>query len=301
MIVTRFAPSPSGHLHLGHAHAALVAWDRARAGGGRFLLRMEDIDVGRCRPEFEQDIIDDLAWLGEGLEDFTWQQPVRRQSDCLEDYAAALARLDGMGLLYPCFCTRAHIRAEIEGAASAPHGSPHGPDGPLYPGTCRGLGGEERQARREGGESYALRLDMAKAVEMAGARMREVKEDGGLEWRDLGRDDEGKGVIAARPEIHGDVVLARKDIATSYHLSVTVDDHVQGVSLVTRGEDLFDATHLHRLLQALLGLDVPDYHHHRLITGADGKRLATRDQAASLRGLREGGVTPAEARKMAGF
>jgi glutamyl-Q tRNA(Asp) synthetase len=314
--VTRFAPSPSGHLHLGHAHAALFAWGRARAAGGRFLLRMEDIDAGRCRAEFEDDLVDDLAWLGSGLssglssglENFQWEQPVRRQSDCLDDYAEALARLDGMGLLYPCFCSRAEIRAEIEAAVSAPHGHPHGlphgPDGPLYPGLCLGLGAEERQARQRGGESYALRLDMAKAikqaVEMAGAGM----DGGGLEWRDLGKGagkGAGKGLIAARPEIHGDVVLARKDIATSYHLAVTLDDHIQGVTLVTRGEDLFDATHLHRLLQALLGLNVPDYHHHGLITGPDGKRLATRDRAATLRGLREDGVTPEAARKMAGF
>ena len=286
--VTRFAPSPTGHLHLGHAHAALFAWDQAHARGGRFLLRVEDIDKGRCRAEFESDLLDDLVWLGEGLDGFGWEQPLRRQSDCMADYEQALARLDHMGLLYPCFCTRTEIRAEIEAAVSAPHG----PDGPLYPGLCRGLGPEQRQARRQGGESYALRLDMAKAITLAG----KMAGGGGLEWQDV-----GKGVIAARPELHGDVVLARKDVATSYHLAVTIDDHNQEVSLVTRGEDLFAATHVHRLLQALLGLNVPDYHHHGLIVGPGGQRLAKRDRAATLRALREDGVTPAAAREMAGF
>ena len=286
--VTRFAPSPTGHLHLGHAHAALFAWDQARTRSGQFLLRVEDIDKGRCRAKFENHLLDDLAWLGEGLDGFGWEQPLRRQSDCMADYEQALARLDHMGLLYPCFCTRTEIRAEIEAAVSAPHG----PDGPLYPGLCRGLGPEQRQARRQGGESYALRLDMAKAITLAG----KMAGGGGLEWQDV-----GKGVIAARPELHGDVVLARKDVATSYHLAVTIDDHNQEVSLVTRGEDLFAATHVHRLLQALLGLNVPDYHHHGLIVGPGGQRLAKRDRAATLRALREDGVTPAAAREMAGF
>jgi glutamyl-Q tRNA(Asp) synthetase len=292
--VTRFAPSPTGHLHLGHAHAALFAWRKVRKCGGRFLLRIEDIDMKRCRPEFERDLMVDLAWLGEGLNEFSWEQPVRRQSDCLADYAQALVRLEGMGLLYPCFCTRAQIRAEIGQAVTASHG----PDGPLYPGLCRGLGLKEQAARREGGESYALRLDMAKAIKLA-TEMEEERETGKgglLKWRDA-----VKGVIAARPGVHGDVVLARKDIATSYHLAVTLDDHSQGVTLVTRGEDLFAATHVHRLLQALLGLYVPDYHHHGLIMGPDGQRLAKRDKAATLRELREDGVTPVEARKMAGF
>ena len=302
LTVTRFAPSPTGHLHLGHAHAALFAWEQARARGGRFLLRIEDIDARRCRRQFEDDLLSDLAWLGEGLgegpskgmEGFGWEEPPRRQSECLAEYASALARLEGMGLLYPCFCTRAEIRAEIEQAVVATHGSPHGLDGPLYPGTCRRLGAEEQQARREGGDSYALRLDMAKAVEMAGGT--EGGGGSGLEWRDV-----IKGVVTARPKVHGDVVLARKDIATSYHLAVTLDDHSQGVTLVTRGEDLFAATHVHRLLQALLGLYVPGYHHHGLIMGPDGQRLAKRNKAATLRELREDGVTPVEARKMAGF
>jgi glutamyl-Q tRNA(Asp) synthetase len=301
LTVTRFAPSPTGHLHLGHAHAALFAWNQAR-GGGRFLLRIEDIDVRRCRRQFEDDLLSDLAWLGEGLskgmEGFGWEEPLRRQSECLAEYASALAQLEEMKLLYPCFCTRTEIRAEIEQAVVAPHGPPHGPDGPLYPGTCRGLGAKEQQARREGGDSYALRLDMDKAVEMATkmAGGTEGSGEGGLEWRDV-----MKGVVTARPEIHGDVVLARKDVATSYHLAVTLDDHIQEVSLVTRGEDLFATTHVHRLLQALLGLNVPDYHHHDLITGDDGIRLAKRDKAATLRRLREGGITPAAVRKMAGF
>ena len=288
--ITRFAPSPTGHLHLGHAHAALFAWREAYDRGGHFLLRIEDIDRDRCRPEFERDLLADLSWLGEELEGFGWEQPVRRQSDCLDDYAQALARLEEMGLLYPCLCTRAHIRAEVEQAVAAPHG----PDGPLYPGLCRGMAPEERAARREGGESYALRLDVAKAVKLA--MEMEAGKDGPLEWRDV-----VKGIVVAQPRIHGDVVLARKDVATSYHLAVTLDDHIQGVNLVTRGEDLFSATHVHRLLQALLGLDVPDYHHHGLITGPDDRRLAKRDKAATLHGLRESSVTPAEVRKMAGF
>lgn len=271
--VTRFAPSPSGYLHLGHAHSALFA--RARAGGGRFLLRIEDIDAGRCRPEFEAAILEDLAWLG-----LRWEQDVRRQSAHMDDYAKALATLDRGGLVYPCFCTRAEIRAEIARSGAAPHG----PEGPLYPGTCRGLAGAAE--RVAAGEAHALRLDTARAAAAAGP----------LAWHDRKR-----GRVEARPELFGDVVLARKDTPTSYHLAVTVDDHLQGVSLVTRGEDLFEATHIHRLLQALLGLETPDYWHHRLLTDETGQRLAKRHDALSIRALRERGHTAAEVREMAGF
>ncbi|MGQ0662253.1 MAG: tRNA glutamyl-Q(34) synthetase GluQRS [Pseudomonadota bacterium] len=275
--VTRFAPSPTGRLHLGHAHAALFAAALARRAGGRFLLRIEDIDAGRCRPEFESGILEDLAWLG-----LDWQRPVRRQSEHMADYASALHRLADDGLLYPCFCTRAEIRAEIAGASAAPHG----PDGPVYPGTCRALSASERAARQAAGLGFALRLDTRKAVARSGP----------LAWHDLAR-----GTVAADPLAWGDVVLARKDIPASYHLAVSLDDHLQGVTLVTRGADLFAATHIHRLLQALLGLSRPAYHHHALIDGPDGERLAKRSGALTLKGLREAGKTPAQVRAMAGY
>lgn len=276
-IVTRFAPSPTGHLHLGHAHSALFGWRAAKASGGRFLLRIEDIDRQRCRPEFERDLLEDLAWLG-----LDWEQPVRRQSDHFDDYRSALARLQDMGVVYPCFCTRKDIAAEIARAGHAPHG----PDGPLYPGLCRTLPPAVRADRVAAGEAYALRLDVAAAKAIAGP----------LRWH-----DRAQGWQEATPEILGDVVLARKDTPTSYHLSVTVDDHLQGVTLVTRGEDLFFATHLHRLLQALLRFDPPDHHHHGLLRNEQGERLAKRDRAKTLRSLREAGVRPEEVRAMAGF
>ncbi|MCW9001163.1 MAG: tRNA glutamyl-Q(34) synthetase GluQRS [Rhodospirillales bacterium] len=275
--ITRFAPSPSGFLHLGHAFSALFAENEARLTKGRFLLRIEDIDPGRCRPAFEGAIFDDLSWLG-----LEWETPVRRQSDHMADYRAALDRLDGMGLLYPCFCTRKEIQHEIAHAGRAPHG----PDGPLYPGTCRHLHADVRQKSIAAGTPYALRLDMAKA---------EAAIDGPLYWTDRDR-----GTQRADPAAFGDVVLARKDIPTSYHLAVTVDDALQGVTLVTRGEDLLPATHVHRLLQELLGLPIPEYRHHHLLTGPDGKRFAKRDKAQTIRALREEGRTPAEVRRMAG-
>jgi glutamyl-Q tRNA(Asp) synthetase len=272
--VARFAPSPTGLLHLGHAYSAWVGWRAARAAGGRFLLRIEDIDADRCRPEFEDAICEDLAWLG-----LDWDGPVWRQSARMPEYAAALERLQGMGLLYPCFCSRKDIRAEIARIA----GAPHGPDGPLYPGTCRRLGAAERAARLAAGVPHALRLDVARASARASARA------GPLTWH-----DRAAGRQRARPETLGDAVLARRDLATSYHLSVVVDDAAQGVTLVTRGLDLFHATHMHRLLQALLGLPEPEYLHHRLLTDAAGQRLAKRTDAASIRALREAGRTPAE-------
>ena len=273
-VVTRFAPSPTGYLHLGHAYSALFAEALARESGGRFVLRIEDIDRGRCRPEFEDAIYEDLDWLGLG-----WETPVRRQSDHMEDYAQALWRLGA--LLYPCFCTRKEIMAEIAGAAHAPHG----PDGALYPGTCRRMDSGERARLMATGLPYALRLDM-------GAAMAAVP---GLTWRDRER-----GTTEADGRPFGDVVLARKDTPTSYHLAVTLDDHTQGVSLVTRGQDLFAATHIHRLLQGLLGLDTPDYHHHRLLCGPSGRRLAKRDQALTIRALRRSGKSAADVRALAG-
>lgn len=266
---TRTAPSPTGRLHLGHAYSALFAYEAAR--GGRFLLRIEDIDRQRCRPEFEAGIVEDLAWLG-----LRWETPVRRQSEHLAEYAEAVARLRGLGLVYPCFCTRAEIAQSGQ--------APHGPDGPVYPGTCRGLDAAVREERIAAGTPYALRLDMSEALARAGR----------LDWR-----DRAHGLVPATPGIFGDVVIARKDIPTSYHLSVTFDDHLQGVTLVTRGEDLFDSTHVHRLLQALLGLATPEYHHHPLVLGPDGRRLAKRAAAPTLRSLREAGHSPEDVRRMA--
>lgn len=252
-MTTRFAPSPTGALHLGHALSAVKAHALARAANGRFLLRIEDIDGARSRPEHVEGILRDLEWLGIG-----WDGPVVFQSERLDLYEAALAKLDAPGLIYRCWCTR----AEIAGAASAPHGD----EGPVYPGTCRG--------RSAGEGPYCWRLDMAKAVAAAGL----------LTWRDHGV------VVAADPARFGDVVLARKDAPSSYHLAVTVDDAAQGVTHIVRGRDLFSATHVHRLLQALLDLPTPDYAHHPLIVGVDGERLAKRHGAPTLAGMREAGV-----------
>lgn len=275
MPVTRFAPSPTGHLHLGSVYSALFACRLARQAGGRFLVRMEDIDQSRCKPEHAARILDDLAWLG-----LDWDGEVRYQSVHFADYRAALARLDAMGLLYPCFCTRAQIAAEIEAAG----GAPHGPDGPLYPGICRGLPRAEAEARIAAGEQPARRLDMARAAEKVGP----------LTFR-----DRGQGMLACEPLRFGDVVLARKDSPTSYHLAVTVDDALQGVTLVTRGEDLLHATDVHRLLQALLGLPEPEYWHHALLLGSDGKRFAKRDRSVSVPDLRAAGKSAAEVLAMA--
>ncbi len=263
-IVTRFAPSPTGRLHLGHAYSAMLAHDFARAKGGRFVLRIEDIDAGRCREEHVQGIFDDLRWLG-----LEWDGAVVRQSTRLPLYAEALSQLRGMGLLYPCFCTRRDIAA----SASAPQG----PEGPVYPGTCRALDAAAR-ARRTASEPHCWRLDMAAAVARGGP----------LCWHDA-----LAGEVAADPLTHGDVVLARKDAPAAYHLAVVVDDAAQGISDVVRGADLFAATHVHRLLQALLGLPTPRYHHHPLLRDAQGRRLAKRDNAPALADIRAQGTDPA--------
>ena len=275
--VTRFAPSPTGLLHLGHAHSALLAARLATDAGGHFLLRVEDIDSGRCRAEFTDSIFEDLGWLG-----LDWPQPVRRQSEHFDDYRAALDRLAQRRLLYPCFCTRHDIKAEIARAGYAPHG----PEGALYPGICRALPVAERARRLEAGQPHALRLDVGAAMAVAGT----------LSWH-----DRGHGTVTAEPGLFGDVVLARKDVPTSYHLAVTIDDALQGITLVSRGEDLFAATHVHRLLQALLELPVPDYAHHRLLADSEGRRYAKRDRALTLRALRQAGHSAAEVRAMAGF
>ncbi len=265
---TRFAPSPSGLLHLGHAYSALFAWERAGREPSNFILRLEDIDIGRCKPEFETAIIEDLNWLG-----IDWETAPLRQSGRLIHYKKALTILQAQGLLYPCFCTRKDVEREVQAAANAPHG----PEGWLYPGTCRHLTESERGQRIAEGQLHAFRLKMKEAQEAAGP----------LIWI-----DRNVGEIAANPSVLGDVVLVRKDIPTSYHLAVTVDDAAQGITLVTRGEDLFHASHLHRLLQALLGLPVPVWEHHSLILDEEGRRFAKRNEAVTLKHLRETGVKP---------
>lgn len=282
--VTRFAPSPTGYLHLGHAFAALVAAALARESGGRFLVRIEDTDRTRARPEYEAAIFEDLAWLG-----LQWEEPVRRQSEHFGDYARALDVLKGMGFAYPCFCTRKEIEAEFAASVNAPQG----PDGPIYPGTCRALSDSERAQRLARGDSHAWRLDVAAAL----ARL-----DAPLTFEEFGGGPNGEcGRIAVNADFFGDVVLARKDAPASYHLAVVVDDALQGVTLVTRGNDLFAATHVQRLLQALLNLPVPQYSHHRLILDVSGKRLAKRDQATTLKHLRANGWTPARVREALGL
>jgi glutamyl-Q tRNA(Asp) synthetase len=283
--VFRFAPSPNGYLHLGHALSALRNFDLARAAGGRFLLRIEDIDAARCRPDYEQAIYDDLAWLG-----ITWEQPVRRQSAHFDEYGAALARLDAMGLVYPSFESRGEIARLV--AARETHAPwPRDPDGaPLYPGDARALAPSERRRRMEAGDPYALRLDMAAAIARTGA----------LSWGETGAESEA-GSVAAAPQMWGDVVLARKETPTSYHLAVVVDDARQGVTHVVRGQDLFWSTSVHRVLQALLDLPAPSYHHHRLILDAEGKKLSKSTRATALRALRESGATAADIRRMVGL
>jgi glutamyl-Q tRNA(Asp) synthetase len=281
--VFRFAPSPNGYLHLGHALSALIDFEMARALDGRFLLRIEDIDTTRCRPEFEQAIYQDLAWLG-----IVWEQPVRRQSENLDAYAQALSKLEAQGLVYPGFESRAEIARHIAQHSQVPW--PHDPDGsPLYPGLSKTLSPEERTRRIESGEPYALRLDMNAAL----ARTR------ALTWVETGADPkQDHETRMAEPEKWGDVVLARKETPTSYHLSVVVDDALQGVTHVVRGQDLYQATSVHRVLQALLAEPVPLYHHHRLILDAGGKKLSKSTRSTALRELREQGATPADIRRM---
>jgi glutamyl-Q tRNA(Asp) synthetase len=274
MTVTRFAPSPTGLLHLGHAFAAIKAFE----AGQQFILRIEDLDTARCREAFVEAIFEDLLWLG-----IDWAEPVLRQSERMAAYQTALHKLDALGLTYPCFCTRKDIAAEIARAAEAPSG----PDGPIYPGTCRNLTKTEQDARISSGVSHAIRLDVTKAAEWVGP----------LTFLEQGQGTRGEtGTITVQPELFGDIILARKDIPASYHLAVVVDDAHQGVTLVTRGEDLFAASHVQRLLQALLGLSEPSYAHHRLILDASGKKFSKRDKAITLRALRDQGWTPAQVR-----
>jgi glutamyl-Q tRNA(Asp) synthetase len=285
--VFRFAPSPNGYLHLGHALSALLNFEMMRAAGGRLLLRIEDIDAARCRPEYEQAIYEDLAWLG-----IAWEQPVRRQSAHLDDYRTALARLEALGLIYPSFESRGEIARLV--AERERHGSwPRDPDGaPLYPGHARAFSPAERQRRMASGEPYALRLDRAAAVARTGS----------LTWSETGAGPGGEaGLVPAGPERWGDVVLARKETPTSYHLAAVLDDARQGVTHVVRGQDLFWATGVHRLLQAVLDLPAPTYHHHRLILDAEGRKLSKSTRATGLRALRDGGTTAADIRRMVGL
>jgi glutamyl-Q tRNA(Asp) synthetase len=287
--VTRFAPSPTGWLHLGHAFAALTAFSAAGPGG--LVLRIEDLDRGRCRPEFDSAIREDLAWLG-----LSWREPVLRQSGRSEAYRDALATLGQRGLLYPCFCTRTQVAAEIARAAEAPHAG-RGPGdvaAGVYPGTCRALSAAERQRRMQSGEPFALRLHAAGAAAQLDRSQ--------LFFCESGSDCAvPRGRIPVDPLLLGDVVLARKDLPAAYHLAVVVDDAFQGITRVTRAEDLFASTHVQRLLQALLGLPAPLYAHHRLILDAQGRKLSKRDQAQALRSLRAEGTTAAEVRRRLGF
>jgi glutamyl-Q tRNA(Asp) synthetase len=285
--VFRFAPSPNGHLHLGHAYSALLNFDSARRAGGRCLLRIEDIDAARCRPEFEAAIYEDLAWLG-----LTWETPVRRQSEHLPVYREAVEKLSNLGLIYPAFESRAEI-ARLVAAREAQAPWPRDPDGqPLYPGAAKLLSSDERARLVGSGAPYALRLDMEAACARAGA----------LTWIEHSEAaDGGTGIVAARPEAWGDVILARKETPTSYHLSVVIDDALQGITDVVRGQDLFRSTGVHRLLQQLLGLRSPAYRHHRLILDAAGRKLSKSTAATGLRELRGQGATPGDIRRLVGL
>ena len=283
--VFRFAPSPNGELHLGHALSAIIGYERARACGGRFLVRIEDIDVSRSRERFVAGIFEDLAWLG-----LTWEQPVVFQSQRMAAYAEAAGRLGARGLLYPCFATRAEIEAAAVGGRLDPDGAP------LYPGLYKGRDAAEISRRTASGEPHALRLDMDAAIAVAAAKLQGAP----LTFSELGENGTPQ-TITVRPARWGDAVIARKDTPTSYHLAVVVDDAWQGVTHVTRGRDLFPATDLHRLLQVLLDLPAPLYHHHRLIADAAGRKLAKSARDTSLKSLRQSGATPADVRRLVGL
>ncbi len=283
MFTTRFAPSPTGRLHLGHAFSALTAWTAAKQSGGRFLLRIEDIDPTRCRPDFEAGIHEDLAWLGLG-----WEQPVRRQSDHFADYAAAIEKLRALGVLYRCFLTRTEVAAA---SLSAPHG-----DGPIYLGPVVEMSEDEQETRIAKGEAFAWRLSLRYSQDLLGEQFPRLV----FREEDSGPNGE-RGLIHAQPALLGDVILARKDSPASYHLAVVHDDALQGVTHVIRGQDLFASTHIHVLIQRLLGIPTPIYRHHALQTGPDGKRYAKRDRSLTLAALRSDGATPAEIRRRIGF
>ncbi|MGD1935343.1 MAG: tRNA glutamyl-Q(34) synthetase GluQRS [Candidatus Phaeomarinobacter sp.] len=283
-LATRFAPSPNGHLHAGHAFSALTAWDWAKANNARFLVRVEDTDRARARAEFEQSQLEDLAWLG-----LTWEQPVRRQSEHMTDYQRGLDRLTELGVIYPCFCTRKDI-------AEAPI-APHGPDGAVYPGTCRHLSRDVQETKKAEGTPFALRLDTARALEIA-----ERLTGNRLTFMEHGTGPNGEtGRLPADMSAIGDAVIARKDGVIAYHLAVVMDDAAQGITHIIRGQDLFFATPFHRLLQVLLDLLEPAYIHHRLILDDTGERMAKRRGSRTLRDLRDDGSSPADIRRMVGF
>ena len=274
--VTRFAPSPTGLLHIGHVFSALTAF-HGRGPGGTFHLRIEDIDPIRCKDEYTDAIVEDLEWLG-----LDWETPIRKQSDHMADYAVALNKLHSLQALYRCFCSRSEIMTEIKNSGHAPHG----PDGPIYPGTCRSLTNIQRDSLSAEGRNYAQRIDMQVAIARAGK----------LEW-----SDSKNHLFKAEPQRFGDVVLARKDIETSYHLAVTVDDQLQGITLVHRGCDLKPSTDVHRLLQNLLDYRTPIYDHHHLLTDRDGRRLSKRTNDITIRGLRDQGYSPDAVISLSGF
>lgn len=283
---TRFAPSPTGYLHLGHAYSALLASDAAAKAGGVCLLRIEDIDTTRCRPEFEAAAYEDLAWLG-----LTWPLPVRRQSDHMSDYASALDRLRALGVVYRCFLTRKEIAAA---SLSAPHTAGEGEAGVIYTGPAQRMSDDEEESRIARGESFAWRLSLKYSQDLLG------EDFARLEFVERQPGSNTEQIVSARPNLLGDVILARKDTPTSYHLSVTHDDALQGVTHIIRGEDLRLSTHIHVLLQRLLNLPTPIYWHHPLLTGPDGKRYAKRDKSLTLASLREAGVSPADIRARIG-
>ncbi len=280
LFLTRFAPSPTGYLHIGHAASLLEIWDDADKNPGNFLLRIEDIDGTRCRPEFETSIYKDLEWLG-----IQTSHPIRRQSDHFSDYKKILDKLENENLIYPCFCTRKEIEQEIKNAPSAPHGI----TGHIYPGTCKHLSKTERNEKIQSGHPYALRLNLDACLKQITGKT--------LKWHDI-----LKGEQVTTPDLlhntHGDVVLARKDTPASYHLCVTHDDALQNISQITRGDDLFQSTHIHRLLQEILGYDTPLYHHHPLMTDKTGRRFAKRDKSLTLKDIRQKGISAAQLKNM---
>mgnify|MGYP001272078787 CR=1 FL=1 len=276
-VVTRFAPSPTGFLHIGHAYAAFFAAEKAKSSGGTFLLRIEDIDQSRCRDIYLDGIYKDLEWLG-----LHWEHPIRFQSNNMDDYQKALDKLKRQGIIYPCFCTRKEIKAEIKRAGGAPHGE----EETVYPGLCRTLTPEIREKKLNSALPYAFRLNVKKALKLVGE----------LTWTDV-----IKGKQKVEPSGLGDIVIARKDTPTSYHLAVTIDDAIQGVTLVTRGEDLSLSTSIHRLIQSLLGLEAPTYYHHRLFMGSNGTKLSKRDETMTIRFLRHSGKTPEDIKRMVGM
>lgn len=283
--VFRFAPSPNGALHLGHALSALVTYDMARKMSACFLLRIEDIDLERCRPEFEAQMLDDLAWLG-----LTWEEPVRRQSEHFETYRQARDALNALGLLYPCFASRKEIAAHAILGLDDPDGAP------LYPGLHKGLSPSEIERRKGSEEPFALRINMDKAIETARAM-----SDTPLTFKELDPESGEAATITANPARWGDAVITRKNVPTSYHLAVVVDDALQNITHVTRGRDLYAATDIHRLLQVLLGLPEPLYHHHSLLTDESGRKLSKSHDDKSLASLRAEGVSPQDIRAMAGL